>query len=206
MIIIAIVEDEKSARDKLVRSISHTSGFKVAGAFESKEALNGLKASGAGVILMSLAAIKATSFDLVRRVRKELPSAQVVIRSPDTDAQAVLGALKAGAAGYIMARAPVERLVSAIRDVAGGGGALCSFAVKQMAEFLEQEEQSSGDRVPLSRRQGEILQLASLGRHNKDIATKLGISTETVRVHLRQVYKKLEVQSRSQAVVKYLAG
>jgi len=142
---------------------------------------------------------------LVKALKEAVPSAQLLVFGED-DSNLVVSALRAGACGYVESTAQADQLLSMIKNISEGGAALCHCAARKLVEYFQKSGELSPQIDSLSDRQKEILELASQGYHNKEIATRLNISTETVRVHLRHVYSKLEVCSRSQAVAKYLSS
>jgi DNA-binding NarL/FixJ family response regulator len=204
MITIGIVEDEKGARESFHRMIEMASGFRLLGIYSSREAVQRLRERPPQVALLDLRLANGSGAKLVRAVKAAVPSAQLLVFGGEGDNSMVVSALKAGACGYIVTLPPAEQLLNVIKNISEGGAALCSRATRKLVEYFQENAESSAEISALSDRQREILELASRGRHNKDIATELRISTETVRVHLRHVYVKLGVSSRSQAVAKYI--
>ena len=204
MITVAIIEDDAGTRETLSRIISGAEGFHLAGSYSSEEALPRIMESPPQVTLMDLQLNQPTGLECLRKLRSAVPQLQVLIFTGEDDVKKIYSALKAGACGYLLKHTPTDQLLGAMRDVARGGGAMSSFIARKLVEFLQNGVPDFPTLETLSSRQNEILELASRGFHNKEIAQQLGISTETVRVHLRHIYEKLEVNSRSQAVVKYM--
>lgn len=204
MITVAIVEDDVLAREKLTRVIQEGEGFQLTGAYSSDGAFELLSGGQPQVTLLDLHLEHMDGLECLRKIRSKAPDTQVLIFTRVDDPKMIFSALKAGACGYLLKQTPPEQLLNSIRDVARGGGAMSSFIARKLVEFLQNGIPNLPELDSLSDRQNEILELASRGFHNKEIAQQLGISTETVRVHLRHIYDKLEVNSRSQAVVKFM--
>jgi DNA-binding NarL/FixJ family response regulator len=139
---------------------------------------------------------------------KELvPGVQVIMITVYDDSEKVFNALRAGASGYILKRATPEKILQAIREVHAGGVPMSAeIARKVLGAFREPAPASAPpEEQNLSRREQEILELLAQGCSNKDIASKLSISVETVTWHLRHIYSKLHVRSRTQAALKFLS-
>ena len=122
------------------------------------------------------------------------------------DHDQIFAALKAGASGYLLKRSTPEEVRQAIRDVRSGGAPMSAEIARRVVEAFHQplkSPEAEAQEVKLSKRETEILELLTKGLANKEIADRLGISVETVRVHLRRVYEKLHVHSRTEAAMKF---
>jgi DNA-binding NarL/FixJ family response regulator len=205
VIAVSIVEDDAGIRENLRKLIDGAEGFTVRGVYASgEEALKGIPRDPPDVALMDLNLPSISGVECIRKLKIALPKLNVVVFTVFEDNEKLFSALKAGACGYLIKRTPPEKVLSGIRDVFEGGSAMSSFIARKVVQSFYETESSNPELARLSAREEETLKLAAKGFHNKDIATELKISTETVRVHLRNIYEKLQVSSRSQAVVKYL--
>ncbi|HVM46782.1 MAG TPA: response regulator transcription factor, partial [Candidatus Acidoferrum sp.] len=110
----------------------------------------------------------------------------------------------AGASGYILKRASPERILQAVREVHAGGVPMSSEVARKVLGAFREPAPATSDEHNLSRREQEILELLAQGCSNKEIADKLSISVETVTWHLRHIYGKLHVRSRTQAALRFL--
>jgi DNA-binding NarL/FixJ family response regulator len=133
-----------------------------------------------------------------------MPDLQVIILTVYKDIELIFQALKAGASGYLLKRAPTEEVLRAIVDVHSGGAPMTSEIARLVVQSFRPTAAIGIQEQGLSPRELEILVRLCDGLTNKEIAVKLGISAETVRTHLGHIYEKLHVQGRTEAVTKYL--
>jgi DNA-binding NarL/FixJ family response regulator len=208
MITVAIVEDDAGIRRSLEWLLKSSPEFScVAACKNTEEALRLLPKAAPQVILMDINLPDRSGIECTARIKELLPEVQVVMITVYGDAEKVFNALRAGASGYILKRTPPEKILQAIREVHAGGVPMSSeIARKVLTTFREPAPApASAEEQSLSRREQEVLELLSQGCANKEIADKLAISIETVTWHLRHIYTKLHVRSRTQAALKFLS-
>jgi len=208
MIKVAIVEDDKGIRQSLEWLLESTPEFSCVGSCGSAEqAWDTLPGAAPEVVLMDINLPARSGIECTVRLKELLPAAQVIMITVYDDSEKVFNALRAGASGYILKRAAPEKILQAIREVHAGGVPMSGeIARKVLGAFREPAPASSpAEDQNLSRREQEILELLAQGCSNKDIAGKLFISIETVTWHLRHIYSKLHVRSRTQAALKFLS-
>jgi len=204
MITVAIVEDDTGIRRSLQWLLKSSPEFQCVAACKNvEEALRILPKAAPQVILMDINLPDRSGIECTARIKELLPSAQVVMITVYGDAEKVFNSLRAGASGYILKRATPERILQAIREVHAGGVPMSSEIARKVLSVFREPPQATEDQN-LSRREQEILELLSQGCANKEIAEKLSISIETVTWHLRHIYNKLHVRSRTQAALKFL--
>ena len=131
---------------------------------------------------------------------------QVIMITVYADVEKVFSALRAGASGYLLKRSAPEKILEAITEVSAGGAPMTSEIARKVVEAFKVPQPAARTTVELTRREQEILDLLSQGFANKEIAQNLSISFDTVRWHLKQVYEKLHVRSRTEAVAKFLGA
>jgi DNA-binding NarL/FixJ family response regulator len=204
MITVGIVEDNKTVRQTLSELIDATPSFRcVCACATAKEALVEIPRLHPEVVLMDIHLPGESGISCTARLKAKLPDLHVIILTVYKDTELIFQALKAGASGYLLKRAPTEEVLRAISEVRAGGAPMTG----EIARLVVQSFQSSPDGggvQGVSPRELEILALLSEGITNKEIAVRLGISPETVRTHLGHIYEKLHVQGRTEAVTKYL--
>jgi DNA-binding NarL/FixJ family response regulator len=208
MIKVGIVEDDKGIRQSLEWLLESSSEFTcVASCGSAEEALEVLPKAAPEVVLMDINLPARSGIDCTVRLKELLPTVQVIMITVYDDSEKVFNALRAGASGYILKRATPEKILQAIREVHVGGVPMSGeIARKVLGAFREPAPTSAPpEDQNLSRREQEILEQLALGCSNKDIASKLSISVETVTWHLRHIYSKLHVRSRTQAALKFLS-
>jgi DNA-binding NarL/FixJ family response regulator len=206
MITVAIVEDDAGIRRSLEWLVKSSDEFSCVSACASaEEALRVLPKTAPEVVLMDINLPNRSGIECTARLKELLPSVQVVIITVYDDAEKVFNALRAGASGYILKRAAPERILQAIREVHAGGVPMSSEVARKVLGAFREPAPAPAEEQNLSRREREVLDLLAHGCSNKDIADKLSISIETVTWHLRHIYGKLHVRSRTQAALVFLS-
>lgn len=207
MITIGIVEDDAGVRRSLEWLLKSTPEFScVASCKDAEEALNLLPKAAPQVVLMDIHLPDRSGIECAAQVKEMLPSTQVVMITVYDEDEKIFAALRAGASGYILKRTPPKKILQAIREVHAGGVPMSSeIARKVLGMFREPAPAPADDGQNLSPREQEVLELLSGGCSNKEIAEKLSLSVETVTWHLKHIYTKLHVRSRTQAALKYLS-
>jgi len=205
MIAVAIVEDDAGIRRSLEWLVKSSSEFScVASCQSAEEALRLLPKAAPQVVLMDINLPNRSGIECTAALKELLPAVQVVMITVYGDAEKVFNALRAGASGYILKRTPPERILQAIREVHAGGVPMSSEIARKVLGAFREPTAAPTEEQNLSRREQEVLELLSQGCANKEIADKLSISIETVTWHLRHIYSKLHVRSRTQAALKFL--
>ena len=206
---ILIVDDHEMVRDGLAVMLSRQGGFSVVG-----EAQNGLEAVEKtrelqpDVVLMDLRMPELNGVDAMRRIRDELPDLKfLVLTTYDTD-EYIFDAIEAGAKGYLLKDASREELFRAVRAVHRGESLIepgvQSRLLDRLAQLSRQATQTSSNDI-LSGRETKVLQLMAHGSANKAIAAVLSISESTVKTHVSNIFQKLEVGQRTEAVTKAMS-
>ncbi len=202
---IAIVEDNAALGNGLRKIVESASDFRCLGVWTSaEEALKKIDAFRPQVVLMDINLPGMSGIDATAKIKQFLPDIQVIMVTVYRDHDQIFAALKAGASGYLLKRSTPEEVRQAIRDVRSGGAPMSAEIARRVVEAFHQPIKSpDAEMVKLSKRENEILEHLSIGLANKEIADRLDISVETVRVHLRRVYEKLHVHSRTEAAMKF---
>ena len=207
MIDVALVEDNATVRQGLAALIGGTQGYRCAGAFRSCEALlKVLEEIRPAVLLMDIGLPGMSGIEGVRRAKELLPDLNVVMLTVYEDTDPVLEALCAGACVYLVKNTPPARLLEAIREAWQGGSPMSSHIARQVVNLLRkvapprrQEEEDL-----LTRRERDVLNGLAGGNTYQTLAKSLGLSSDTVRFHIRNIYRKLQAHSQSEAVAKAL--
>jgi DNA-binding NarL/FixJ family response regulator len=205
MISVSIVDDEKKLCKSIATFLNGSAGFRCVSIYGSAElALQHLPADKPDVVLMDINMAGMDGIECVRRLKISAPQLQILMLTVYEDTEQIFKALAAGATGYLLKRLDPEDLLQAIRDVHAGGSPMSnSIARKVVASFQEANQTGEKDNL-LSPREEAVLDCLAQGLAYKQIGDRLGISINTIRTHLRHIYEKLHVQSRTQAVAKYL--
>jgi DNA-binding NarL/FixJ family response regulator len=203
-IAVSIVEDDAPARSILADWIHRASGFRCAGRYGSAEAaLAALPAEKPTVVLMDINLPSMSGIECVRQLKPQLPKTQFVMITVYEDADHIFNALAVGASGYLLKRVSRGELLAALRDVHSGGSPMSSNIARKVVQSFQRPALQQSDAVELSPREREVLELLARGYLYKEIADLLQISGPTVNTHIRRIYEKLHVRSRSQAVAKF---
>ena len=203
---VAVVEDNPGLRRSLSRVIGHAVGLRCVGMYaEGHAALVELPALKPDVVLMDINMPGMNGIECTKRLKLVLPETQVIMVTVYEDAENVFRALQAGACGYLLKRSSSEEIIAAISEVRGGGAPMTSEIARKVVHAFQKPPTRDGAKIELSHRERDILQLLSQGFANKEIADKLNISYQTVKVHVKHIYEKLHVRSRSEALMKYVS-
>lgn len=204
-ITVSIVEDVEEIRESLAVLINGSPGFQCIGSYrDSAEALKGIPARKPDVVLMDINLPGMTGIECVRKLKEADSSLQILMVTMYEDSDMVFKALQAGASGYLLKRTPPGKLLEAIHELRDGGSPMSMQIARMVVRSFHETGPILDESVNLTKREEEILSHLARGLRYKEIASVLFISVETVRSHLRKVYEKLHVRSRTEAVVKYL--
>lgn len=204
----ALVEDQPLTRQGLTALIDGTPGFRCAGSWRTcEEMLARLPEVRPDVLLLDIGLPGMSGIDGARRARQILPALPVLILTVHEDNDFILEALCAGACGYLVKKTPPARLLEAIREAHEGGSPMSSHIARRVVELLRTlrvetspERGAEDDGALLTLREREILRGLAAGKTYQQAAQSLHISTDTVRFHIRKIYKKLQAHSQSEAV------
>ena len=204
-ITVAIVEDAAELREDLADLINSRKGLRCVGAFGSaEEALRVLPEKPVDVVIMDINLPKMSGIECTRALKARLPETQVIMLTMFDDTQLIFDALRAGASGYLLKRAAPKELPAAIEQVQQGGSPMTPEIARQVVQFFQAQSAVPAADDDLTERERELLSLLARGRQYKEISDQLGISVDTVRSHIRRIYRKLHVHSRTEATVKFL--
>ena len=205
MINVAIVEDNKTIREGLAALISGTPGYNCVGSFpDCEKFLSNISKSDIDVVLMDIGLPGINGIEGVKKARKINPALNILMLTVYEESNVVFEALCAGACGYLVKKTPPSRLLEAIKDIYEGGSPMSSNIARQIISVFHQKKISNGNGVEheLSPREKEVINHLADGYNYQEIADKIFISVDTVRHHIRNIYKKLHVHSQSEAVAK----
>ncbi|HEX4963244.1 MAG TPA: response regulator transcription factor [Thermoanaerobaculia bacterium] len=208
---VALVEDQPLTRQGLTALIGGTPGFGCAGSWRTcEEMLPRLPEVRPDVLLLDVVLPGMSGIDGARRAREVLAGLPILMLTVHEDNERVLEALCAGACGYLVKKTPPARLLEAIREAHEGGSPMSSQIARRVVEVvrslrIEPSPETTGeDGHLLTSREREILRGLAAGNTYQTAARTLGISTDTVRFHIRKIYRKLQAHSQSEAVAKAL--
>lgn len=204
-ITVAIVDDDRALCAAMAAFLDATPGFRCSGVYFSADAaLEGIPSRPPDVVLMDIHMPGRDGIACVRELKQRLPNTQVVMLTVYEDSDRIFAALSAGATGYLLKRLSPEKLLEALREVHEGGSPMSSSIARKVVASFRQGGPPLRSTLPLSAREQAVLEGLARGLTYKQIADQLQISIETIRTYIRRIYEKLHVQSRTEAVAKYL--
>ena len=202
---VAIVEDNDSIRDSLALILDGSPGLECCGAWPSaEEALANLPRQPVDVALMDINLPGLSGIECVRQLKAALPTLQFIMLTIEDDSRKVFDSLKAGASGYLLKSLPPAQIVAAVEEVHRGGSPMSSQIARMLVQQFQQAGRGNSELARLTPREEEVLGLAVKGYRSKEIADALSLGVQTVQTHFRNIYEKLQVRSRAEAVARYL--
>jgi DNA-binding NarL/FixJ family response regulator len=205
MIAVSIVDDEKKLCQSIATFLNGSPGFRCVSMYGSAEAaLRQLPSDLPDVVLMDINMAGMNGIECVRRLKALAPQIQIVMLTVYDDTEQIFKALAAGATGYLLKRHEPDELLQAIRVVHAGGSPMSDSIARKVVASFQKANQAGEKQNLLTEREQAVIDYLAEGLAYKQIADKLGISINTIRTHLRHIYEKLHVQSRTEAVAKYL--
>jgi DNA-binding NarL/FixJ family response regulator len=203
MVKVAIVEDNKTTRESLETIVNLSPDYRCVCVCErAEEALRLLPKHQPEVVLMDIQLPRMSGVECVAQLKELLPAVQVIMVTVYQDPDRIFRALRAGASGYLLKRATPDKVLDAIRDVQQGGVPMSAEIARKVISYFQTQPVATPEVEKLSPREREILNLIAPGLSNKEIADRLGISIESIRWHLKNIYHKLHVHSRTEAASK----
>lgn len=206
MILVSIVEDREDVRKSLVRNIDRTEGFRCVSDYASaEEALEHLPQQRPDLVLMDIGLPRMNGIECMIRLQLATDKSDFLMFTVFDNDENVFDALKAGARGYILKSEGIRGVIHAIQEYAAGGAPMSrEIARKVLASFHSQRKKDGQHFEMLTEQQQIILEQLAQGLLNKEIADRLGIAENTVKQHNNAIYKKLQVNNRTEAVRRYL--
>jgi DNA-binding NarL/FixJ family response regulator len=202
---VSIVEDNRGTRESLNELLGRVPTLRCVGAHASgEEALRHIPAEEPDVVLMDINLPGMSGIECVAQLKERLPKLQVLMLTTYEESDLIFDSLRKGASGYLLKNMPPSELIQAVEQVHAGGAPMSMQVARKVVNHFQQIKDPSSEVERLSKREQEILALLAKGYLYKEIGELLGITLSTVRAHLHAIYEKLHVQSRTQAVVKFL--
>ncbi len=203
---VVIVEDDPGLREQLLLVLKSARDITCLYAVNSgEEALRQIPTQPPDVVLMDIQLPGMSGIECVDALKKRLPDLEFIMLTVYEDSDRIFRALRAGASGYLIKSGPPEKLFEAIRDVHSGGSQFSAHIARRVAQFFRIPPKPSVENDKLSTREREVIELLASGYIYKEIAEKMGIGTETVRTHVKNICIKLQVKNRTEAVAKHLS-
>jgi DNA-binding NarL/FixJ family response regulator len=204
---VVIIEDRKEIRDGLVALIGGTPEYSCVGDYSSiEEALPRIEAALPDVALVDIGLPGMSGIEGIRLLRERHPAIAFLVMTVYDDDDRIFNALCAGASGYLLKRTTPARLLESIAEVARGGAPMSPEVARRVVELFRQFRPPEKADYQLTPHEVKILKLLVAGHNYKTAAIELGVSLNTVSFHVKHIYEKLQVHSKSEAVAKALRG
>lgn len=202
-IAIGIVEDLEDIRKELETIIRSSPDFLLLGSFScAEDAIAGLAELRPDIIIMDINLPGINGIECIRKLSSKCPSAQFMMFTIYENSEQVFEALEAGATGYLLKNTPYDKILESLLELKNGGSPMSAHIARKVVASFRRTGSASAEADSLTQRENGVLELLSKGYLYKEIATKLGISTGTVRQHIHKIYEKLHVQNRTEALNK----
>ncbi|HTL72326.1 MAG TPA: response regulator transcription factor [bacterium] len=202
---IAIVEDDQGLRESLTALIRREPRLRCVGEYATAEAaLAAIPVKGSDVVLVDINLPGMSGIELVAKLKAKMPKLQLMMITMYEDCDQIFASLQAGATGYLLKRSQPAEIVQAIEQMHVGGSPMSPEIARKVVSFFHKNSSRASGVDQLTKRETEILSQLAKGYMYKEIADNMGIGMETVRTHLQNIYGKLHVHSRTDAVVKFL--
>ena len=204
---VAIFEDNRKFRESLSILIDGSPGFSLAGAFEDgTHAVDRITQSQPDVVLMDIEMPGANGIEALTAIKKVFPKLNVLMQTVFEDDKMIFEAICSGASGYILKNTPPSRILDAIVETYQGGAPMSPVIAKKVLQLVQVQNQQAAateaQSFSLTPREKEVLTLMVNGMSYKMIADRCGITFETVRTHITNIYEKLHVATMTEAVAK----
>lgn len=201
---VAVFEDNSQLRESLCELIENASLLVCTGAFADANHLERkIEKSKPDVVVMDIDMPGTNGIEAVNLLHHKFPNIRIMMQTVFDDDDKIFAAIRAGASGYILKKATPAKIIEAIIETCKGGAPMTpSIAEKVLNMFRTQTQQTNAEKIDLSNREKEILTLLVKGKSYKMIAADCFISIDTVNSHIKNIYEKLHVHSKSEAVVK----
>jgi DNA-binding NarL/FixJ family response regulator len=202
---VALVEDDEGIRASLANILGRSPGCQlVCSCADAESALERLGQHRLDVVLMDINLPRMNGIECVRRLKQQMPKIQFIMLTVYGDNERLFRSLQAGASGYLLKTTPSAKLLAAIREVHAGGSPMTPQIARRVVQYFLTIPPPNSELEALTPRERDILDQLSQGFLYKEIVLNLGMSLDTVRTHIRNIYEKLHVRSRTEAVVKYM--
>ena len=203
---IAIVEDDDQIREMFIELLEESEGFRCIGGYPNGEdAVKDIPNKTPDLVLMDINLPGMNGIECVSTLSKKLPKTHFVMLTVYEDSDRIFDSLAAGAVGYLLKSTAQEEILDLLLDIRQGGAPMSApIARKVVQSFKKEQKQKTEQEFPeLTERENEILKQLALGLLNKEIADELYVSIDTIKSHVRSIYKKLQVRTRTEAVIHY---
>lgn len=200
---VTVFEDNKLLRESLQQLIDNAEGMSCTGAFpDANKLLHNMHMTNPDVVMMDINMPGISGIEAVQMIKAKYPQVRILMQTVFDDNDKIFAAICAGASGYMLKKTPPLKMIEAIRETYLDGAPMTASVAVKVLQMFRQQTAEKTEFIDLSEREKEILALLVKGKSYKAIATACFISIDTVSTHVRHIYEKLHVHSKSEAVAK----
>jgi DNA-binding NarL/FixJ family response regulator len=193
---IVIIEDDEVLRNAYTMLLNDVDGFYVVNSYASVEdASKKIVDDNPSVVLLDIELPGTNGIDAIAGIKKKSPRCHIIMLTVYESEDKIFNALSNGASGYITKNSPITKIIDSIKEVGEGGGPMSTNVARMVIKSFQKNQES-----PLSKRETQILEMVSEGKSRSQIANELFIDWETVKTHIKNVYIKLDVNSKADAI------
>ena len=210
---VALVEDDPGVRRSLAKLVEATVGLEcVVACASGEDAVRAIPAARPDVVVMDIKLPGMSGIECTRQLKRALPDLPVLMLTVYNESDLIFESLRAGAGGFLLKRSAAIELAHAIDDLLDGGAPMTAHVARRIVDFYRRAPAAASTPSPgqaiegLTEREREILDHIARGARNQEVADRMHIGLTTVRTHLRNIFRKLHVSSRTEAVAKYRGG
>lgn len=204
MINIAIIEDNAQYRKAISFIIQMNNQYRLVHTLENcLNMISSFTETKPDVVLMDIDMPGMNGIEAVWEIKKIFPEIKILMLTVFEDEEKIFGAIRAGANGYLLKKDTPQKIMGAIEAVQNGESPMNGMIASKVLDFFQQSKTALIDESVLTEREGQILRLLMKGNSYKEIATEIFISVETLNSHVKNIYRKLNVHSRSELAAKY---
>jgi len=202
---VVLIEDQRDLRDGLAALINGTPGYAMAAGFGTMEdALAAIGRSVPNVVLVDLGLPGMSGVEGIRRLKERYPELSIIVLTVYGDDERIFGAICAGACGYLLKNTPPARLLESLQEAVSGGAPMSPEVARRVMELFRRQNVRSAEIEALTPHELRVLKLLSDGHNFRSAAAELGVSVHGITFHMRQIYDKLHVHSKAEAIAKAL--
>ncbi len=201
---VAILDDDEEFREVLSKLLNNSEGFKCVATYRScDDAISKIEEDVPDILLLDIEMPGKSGIESLKEIKSAYPTVEVMMLTVYSDSEKIFQSLRGGAVGYLLKKSPAEKLLEAIREAYEGGAPFSGEVARKVLQYFQATAVQTNPSL-LSEREKEVLEALIDGHSTKAISEKLFVSTHTVRFHLHNIYVKLHVNSRSEAIAKVL--
>lgn len=199
---LAIVEDHRPTLNYLTALLHGSEGIEVVGTYAcGREAVEGLRRTLPNVVIADLGLPDMSGLEVIASIKEYFPLVEVIVLTMHEEREQLLAAFRAGASGYLLKGSSAVEILAAVRTAAGGGSPLSAKVARSLVEEVRHAEETAA-RPAFTAREREVLRGLATGLSEKDLAGKLSLSSNTVHTHVGKIYRKLDVRSKTEALLR----